>query len=54
MPCRDMKKPPPAARSIDLPDGKFEIMHLDRGLLESVRAFHAAFWAQGVADRGVT
>jgi len=49
MACRDTQKAASAARSLDLPEGAFEIMHLDLGSLQSVRDFHAAFRAQGRA-----
>jgi len=47
MACRDVPKAAAAARVLGLPEGSFEIMHLDLGSLQSVRDFHAAFRAQG-------
>lgn len=49
MACRDLDKATAAAKSVDLPAGSFEIMHLDLASLDNVRAFHAAFRAKGVA-----
>jgi protochlorophyllide reductase len=46
MACRDVEKTVHAAAELNLPDGAFEIMHLDLGSLESVRSFHAAFRAR--------
>lgn len=49
MACRDLEKATKAAKSVNLPAGSFEIMHLDLASLDHVRAFHAAFRAKGVA-----
>ncbi len=47
MACRDLDKAATAARSLDLPKGSYEIVHLDLASLDNVRAFHAAFRAGG-------
>lgn len=47
MACRDVDKAAAAARSLSLAEGSYDIMHLDLGSLQSVRAFDAAFRAQG-------
>lgn len=47
MACRDVDKARVAARDVGLPDGGYEIEHLDLGSLDSVRVFHAAFRAGG-------
>lgn len=47
MACRDLPRAEAAARAQDLPEGSYEIAHIDRGSLQSVRAFHAAFRARG-------
>ncbi len=47
MACRDLEKTAQAAKLLGLPADNFEIMHLDLGSLESVRAFHTAFRARG-------
>ena len=49
MACRDLPKADAAARAQDLPEGSYEIAHIDLGSLQSVRAFHAAFRARGRA-----
>ncbi|MDG1117005.1 MAG: protochlorophyllide reductase [Flavimaricola sp.] len=49
MACRDLPKAEAAARALDLPEGSYEIAHIDLGSLQSVRAFHAAFRARGRA-----
>lgn len=49
MACRDLPKAEAAARAQDLPEGSFEIAHIDLGSLQSVRDFHAAFRARGRA-----
>ena len=46
MACRDTEKAASAAKGLGLPTGRYEIMHLDLGALDSVRAFHAAFRSQ--------
>jgi len=46
MACRDLDKAAAAAGSLDLPQGSYEIAHLDLASLHSVRAFHAAFRAK--------
>ena len=45
MACRDLDKAAAAAGSLDLPQGSYEIAHLDLASLDSVRTFHAAFRA---------
>ncbi len=47
MACRDVEKAAAAAASLDFPSGTYDIMALELGSLDSVRAFHAAFVAQG-------
>jgi protochlorophyllide reductase len=47
MACRDLAKAEAAARSLDMPEGGYELMHLDLGSLQSVRSFHEAFRARG-------
>jgi len=47
MACRDLNKAAAAASALDLPQGSYEIAHLDLASLDSVRAFHAAFRAGG-------
>ncbi len=49
MACRDLEKAAAAAKSLSLPRDKFEVMHLDLGSLDSVRAFYAAFREQNRA-----
>jgi protochlorophyllide reductase len=46
MACRDLTKAEAAARSLNMPEEAYELMHLDLGSLESVRSFHASFRAQ--------
>jgi protochlorophyllide reductase len=46
MACRDLDKAAGAARDLGLPEGAYEIVHLDLGSLDSVRSFHADFRAQ--------
>lgn len=49
MACRNLDKAASAAQSLNPPAGAFDITFLDLGSLASVRAFHAAFRARGVA-----
>ncbi len=49
MACRNLDKAASAAQSLNLPVGAFDIAFLNLGSLASVRAFHAAFRARGVA-----
>ncbi|MGY9047919.1 MAG: SDR family NAD(P)-dependent oxidoreductase [Rhodobacterales bacterium] len=46
MACCDVKKAAAAAKSLNFPAQSFEIMPLDLGSLQSVRACHTAFRAQ--------
>lgn len=47
MACRDLEKAAAAAKAMNLPEGAFEIAHLDLASLASVRAFHAVFRTRG-------
>ncbi|MBC7740486.1 MAG: SDR family NAD(P)-dependent oxidoreductase, partial [Candidatus Saccharibacteria bacterium] len=47
MACRDLEKAVAAAKAMNLPEGEFEIAHLDLASLASVRAFHAMFRTRG-------
>jgi len=49
MACRDLDRASAAAGSLNLHKDAFQILHLDLGSLQSVRAFHAAFREQGRA-----
>ncbi len=49
MACRDLEKAAAAAQSLNLQRDMFDVMHLDLGSLDSVRAFHAAYRAQNRA-----
>ncbi len=51
MACRDLDKGAKAAIALELPNGAFEIMHLDLCSFTSVRTFHAAFRAQGLSPK---
>jgi len=48
MACRNPAKGQAAAQDLGLAQSAFEVMHLDLGSLDSVRAFHKAFEARGV------
>jgi protochlorophyllide reductase len=47
MACRNVGKAGEAAQSVGLPQGSYSIMHIDLGLLDSVRKFAREFQASG-------